>query len=107
MPETKDGGPGLPEQRETGNFHIDLSGYGLPTLQHSPSIPLRDYFLAHAPDLYGDSNRQYVEYAFPELGQCPSWEHHPVENSKWWIRANVLYKMRYADIMLAERERVR
>jgi hypothetical protein len=66
---------------------------------------LRDYFLAHAPDIDADVDVESVYSAFPELGECPSWQKDPLENSKWWIRANVLYKIRYADILLAERNK--
>lgn len=73
--------------------------------EQSKGMTLRDYFAAHAPDIDTELDSNYIEKAFPELGKVPKWSEDAIANSVWWIRANVLYKYRCADFMLAERSK--
>lgn len=69
-------------------------------------MSLRDYFMAHAPDIDPEVNIEWVEKAFPKIGKCPKWDNDPVANNTWWIKANVAFKARFTDAMLEERNKL-
>lgn len=72
-------------------------------IKYDTGMTLRDYFAIHCQGIDPEASPKYLTLSFPELGEVPIFSNDPVGNSKWWIKADVLYILRFADTMMKAR----